>query len=160
MRPSVIVRKARLADMEAILPMWKRLMAYHRGFSGFRISPLKRSAVELVRNFFRRCMRSRFHLFLVAEENGRLVGYNLNAMWKNIPVFSHERCGMIMDLFVEERRRGRGIASAFHREALAWFRKQGATRVVVNANFENARSRRIYRHWGMVEGNVQMIGRL
>lgn len=160
MKHTVSIRKARFGDLEAVLPMWKRLMAYHRGFSGFRISPLKRNARELVQNFFRRCMRSRCHLFLVAEEDGRLVGYNLNTIWKNIPVFTHERCGMIMDLFVEESRRGRGIASAFRGEALAWFRKQGATRVVVNANFENARSRRIYRHWGMVEGNIQMIGRL
>ena len=160
MNPTVIIRKARTGDLEAILGMWTRLMAFHRGFSGFRISPLKKNARELVHAFFRRCMRSRCHLFLVAEQDGRLVGYNLNTLWKNIPVFRHERCGMIMDLFVEKKRRGRGVASAFRREALKWFRKQGATRVVINANFENARSRRIYRHWGMVENNVQMIGRL
>jgi GNAT superfamily N-acetyltransferase len=160
MKRTVTIRKARLSDLEAILAMWRRLMAHHRGFSGFRISPLRKNARELVSSFFRRCMRGRRHIFLVAEEDGRLVGYNLNTIWKNIPVFTHERCGMIMDLFVEKSRRGRGIASAFRREALNWFRKKGATRVVINANFENARSRRIYRRWGMVENNVQMIGRL
>jgi GNAT superfamily N-acetyltransferase len=160
MRQPVTIRKARVGDLEAVLRMWTRLMAFHRGFSGFRISPLKKNARELVHAFFRRCVRSRYHLFLVAEEDGRLVGYNLNALWKNIPVFRRERCGMIMDLFVEKRRRGQGVASAFRREALTWFRRKGATAVVINANFENTRSRRIYRHWGMVENNVQMISRL
>lgn len=154
------IRKARLNDVTEIVELWKDLMDHHRDFNSRKVQTIKKNGKEIFRSYARICIRSRNALVLVAEEKGKLVGYSLNNIKKNIPVYLPEKYGYFSDLFVKKEFRGRGISTEFIKAAISWFKKKGIRQARIMADTDNRRTLKIYRHWGMIPGHLELMKKI
>ncbi|KIF70211.1 acetyltransferase [Streptomyces sp. AcH 505] len=90
--------------------------------------------------------------FLVAEVDGRLVGYVAVAPATALAANAHVR--QIRGLVVDGRERGRGVGRALVRAAAGRARAQGARRLTLRVLGHNAPARRLYEAAGFVVEGV------
>jgi len=154
-----MIRRARLSDVPQIVGLWHGLMDFHIRRTG----PALALAPEAERKwaaFARKNIRSRPGLVPVAETGGRIVGYSLYFIKADVPAYTMTTLGHMSDLFVLEGYRGRGIASAFRKEAFRWFRRKGMTCASIVVHSINPHARGVYEGWGFREQHVEMRRRL
>lgn len=85
---------------------------------------------------------------IVAEEDGKVVGFMLCLLSPNTPVFKERKIGVISDVFVLEQRRRKGVTKKMLDVAIKWFKKNKVRSVrlgVANANLE---ARAVWRRMG------------
>jgi ribosomal protein S18 acetylase RimI-like enzyme len=90
------------------------------------------------------------HVALVAEEEGRAVGYELARL-------DRPRIGYVSDLYVRPEARRRGIAKELLARAADELRGRGAEYVTLNVNLDNDGARTVYRRLGFREESVDLI---
>jgi GNAT superfamily N-acetyltransferase len=98
--------------------------------------------------------------FLVAEEDGRLVGYcKVGALHMDVDS-GGRRALELRQLYVRGTHQGRGIAPKLMDWGLAELRRRGAEDVYLSVWSENARAQRFYARYGFVEVGriVFMVG--
>ncbi|MDD5171530.1 MAG: GNAT family N-acetyltransferase [Candidatus ainarchaeum sp.] len=159
------IRKANLADLDSIVVLWKGLMAHHRSLAKKKTA--ERDMVELApdaerrwRLWARKNMRSRNGLLLVAEEDGKIIGYSLNNIKSNVRLFKVKKYGYLSDIFVAKTHRKRGIGNAFLKAALGWFRKKRMRYAAIAYRACNRQAGQVYSKWGFHDNHVELVRRL
>ncbi len=151
----VQVRKAKIVDLETLVRLEAELRDNQFDMLlGFR--PQAKSIVEfkpdiedMVGDYCRRLIYSSRGLVLIAEENGKAVGYLIMAIRKAIPLFDVEVLAELMDLYVREGHRGQGIATMMKDIAFEWAKSKGAECITLDTIPNNEHAKSIYEHWGM-----------
>jgi GNAT superfamily N-acetyltransferase len=136
-----VIRPGRVADAEALAPLLDQL-GYELARAG-----VERMLGELVRD--------PAHLVLVAEEDGRVVGY-VNANFR--PQLHHlAPVGTIDELVVDERFRSRGIGERLVAAVLEEGRRRGADTVEVTTHERRERARAFYRRCGFEATSIKLV---
>lgn len=142
------IRKASLKDVSEIVNLWRKLMEYHDKFKVCQIfNKRKQNAGKNFYGFVKKNIKSRNGLVLVAEDNGKIIAYNINYIKNNIPIFKIEKIGYISDLFIDKKYRGKGISSEFRKKAIKWFKSKKIKTMEIAAYPMNKRAVSIYRKW-------------
>ncbi|MEE9323506.1 MAG: GNAT family N-acetyltransferase [Candidatus Aenigmarchaeota archaeon] len=156
------IRKATLKDVPMIMELWKGFMKDHdeiilKENPKFRadIEKRKSSPISFGR-YIRKHLRSKNSIVFIAEVNGNPVGYNINAIKDNIPVFKVEKLGHFFEIFVRKEFRRMNISSKFKDLAFKWFRKNGIKHISMFVNKENKQAHSIYKKWGFYDFNIEM----
>ena len=93
---------------------------------------------------------------LVAEEDGKLIGY-IRGVVEDAPTFaSVKRIGVVYDTFVAEEFRKKGIGKKLFAELLAWFREQGVKNVELNVDARNPAAIALWRKSGFKDYKLRM----
>jgi GNAT superfamily N-acetyltransferase len=97
---------------------------------------------------------------LVAEVDGRIIGYvyaGLEPMsWKEL----RGPAGFIHDVLVEDDGRGTGAGTALIDHAIAWLRDRGAARVMLWTADRNERAQRLFDRLGFRRTMIEMTREL
>ncbi|MBX5459115.1 MAG: GNAT family N-acetyltransferase [Thermogemmatispora sp.] len=80
--------------------------------------------------------------FVVAELEGRLVGYQFNTV--------DEGYGYLIRIAVHPAFSGQGIGARLMAEAISFFARAGARRIMLNTQEDNQRAHRLYEWFGFV----------
>ncbi len=150
----VEIRKAKIRDVEDIIPLWKTLMNLHREMIATNrpeILPFfetKKNAEQLSKEFITRQIRSKNGAILIAKDDDRIVGYANLMIKEYIPLFQIEHTGEIIALFVDEEYRGKHISSLLFKESKAWFKQKHISHITLNVFPDNDHAKKIYEHWG------------
>lgn len=140
------VREATQADLDAVVDLWKELMALHHELDNrhwIRAEDGGRGYREWVAESVVREDR----LLLVAEVGDRVVGF-LHGLLKDAPPPLAPRLnGHVTDLAVSESFRRNGVGSQLVTAAQEWFGKHGAHGITVNVAVRNRNSRSF---WGIM----------
>jgi len=150
----VIIRKAKLKEVPEIVKLWKEFMKDHREIINSRTKyftvyqEMKKSAPDNFKSYVSRNIRSKNGTVFVAEDNGKLAGYSLIIIKKNIPIFKVEKYGYINDLFVKKAYRRQKIASQFKELAIKWFKDKGIKHAGITVHTNNPKAHAIYNKWG------------
>jgi ribosomal-protein-alanine N-acetyltransferase len=88
---------------------------------------------------FRQCLNRMVH-FVVAEQEGRVVGYQFSYM--------QGEEGYVARVAVHPRAQDQRIGARLLAEAIRFFRVQSASNIVLNTQEDNYRARRLYRWFG------------
>jgi GNAT superfamily N-acetyltransferase len=125
----VEVRRARRADVPGIVRLWHELIEHHRPFDPYlRRRP---QGSRIFGNWVRKYIGSRKQLALVAECQGRPVGYAL-AHIRNMPLPIWQKAYVsISDMCVTESARRKGTGRRMLREVEKWARCKGLARLEV-----------------------------
>jgi GNAT superfamily N-acetyltransferase len=115
-----IVRRAGRRDLEAIQSLWERLRELQVKADS-RLAPAA-AAERLVAEHREVVLADPNTSFLVAEEQGEVLGFLHAQIEQGDPIYALERYGTIVDLFVLELRRGEGIGEQLLQSCLEWFR--------------------------------------
>jgi len=142
----VVVRRARVGDLEAVLDLWEEMMAFHAKLDP-RFGPAKAG-----RAYFRETLREWMHddncTVLVAVTGGEVVGYTVGRIAENPPVFVMRHYGHVSDICVASHLRRAGIGNKLFAAACDWFRSQGLTVVQLNTASFNPVSRAFWKKIG------------
>jgi len=150
------IRNATAGDVPAILPMVRQLCDLHERADAerFRVVPdvLERYAVWLPL----RAADPR-SVLLVAEEQGRLVGFTVGTVEPEVPIFWVPECGWIHDLWVEPSCRGHGVASGLIEAAAARFATIGVKQIRLHTGQFNEAARAVFARHGFRACVVEML---
>jgi GNAT superfamily N-acetyltransferase len=132
--PGMIIRKATMGDLEAMVAMVGSLFSLEPDFAA---DPAKqRRGLEAI-------LGSDAAAAFVAEADaGRAVG--MVTVQLAISTAEGGPSGLLEDLFVEEEHRRRGVAAGLVGAVEAWCAERGATRVQLLADRGNERALRFY----------------
>jgi ribosomal protein S18 acetylase RimI-like enzyme len=122
-----MIRLAKREDADAIARMWENLVRYHRLID----EALPDFAPDGGRLYAQRLtdrLQDTHTRVLVAEEEGKVVGYVLGVIVDLVPeMFSQEDGGFLADIYVEEAYRGRGIGRSLVEALSVWFKERGVS---------------------------------
>jgi len=121
----IIIRKAKLSDLPAIFKMWKKLIDHHKKKVPKQLK-LKKNANSIWEKYIKKQTYNKNAQIFIAEFKNKSVAYALFGISKFPPqVYIIDEELKVLDVFVEERFRGKGIAQKLIKEGLKWGKKKG-----------------------------------
>ncbi len=136
MPEEVRVRRAKARDLPLVTRLWRELIGFHEALGGqdFRLAP---NAEAGWKKYLRSHMAHPKKLCLVAEVDGRPVGFLMATIEKRPPILMERDYGHISDAYVQEPNRRKGVGKALVTEALAWFEAKRVGRVRLQTDARN-----------------------
>jgi len=161
MKQEVSIRKALPKDVDTIAGLNTKLLQHHLQFERqlyALASPKKRE--KAMKKKAKQRIYSKNSLALIAEANGKIVGY-LTASIKTKPeYFKVNKVGHIHQLFVKPAFRKKGLGKALFKEAEKFFKQKGAEWMEVEASVKNLPTKETYKALGLREFETIMIGKV
>ena len=154
MPEGVEIRKAKAADIAFVIGLWQGMME-EMGRAESRLEAREGGEVIWARWTGER-MRDENSIVLVAEKEGRLLGYCVAHVEKALPVHKMKEHGYISDLYIEESERGKGIGGTLARRALDFFREKGLKAVQITVAVKNEKAEEFWRKLGFADFTKRM----
>lgn len=151
------IRKAQIEDLSNIQELNHELFLHDNEFHHDLNTNWSRGADG--EEYFRRSIESdRLRLSIVAEVEGRVVGYLVARMNDPSTIYLGKRAEL-ENMCVTADFRGLGIGTKLIDEFKAWAHGQGAERLMVEAFYDNVDARRFYERNGF-KGYAVMMSRV
>lgn len=142
----LVIRKAKVGDIPAVVRLALGLLEYHSKFDPY-YAPAK--DVEAVyTKFLKKCAFSSKRQLLVAEFGDELVGYALGEIGFRPPVFKMRKIGFINDMFVVKKHRKTGIGKLFLDNLIKWFKSKKLTYAELTVHVKNEIGKRVWAKFG------------
>jgi len=154
-----MIRPAGTEDLPAVSRLAAELVRMHH-----RLDPPRFMLVEPIEEgyqwFFSRELARQEARILVADEDGRIVGYAYATLegrnWNDLL----DACGKLNDLYVDAGARRRGLARALVDATFAWFRERRVPRVVLLSAWQNPDAHAFFESLGFRRTMLEMTAEL
>ncbi|MFW6040424.1 MAG: N-acetyltransferase family protein [Thermoplasmatota archaeon] len=118
---NLTIRKMREEDLDELTEMWYSLAKMHEDImEGYELS-------ENPKNSWKKFMKKSFDkekmTTFVAENNENLIGFVSVVIRRRPPFFEDRDVGMILDLYVKESFRNKGVGGRLVSEAETWIKE-------------------------------------
>jgi ribosomal protein S18 acetylase RimI-like enzyme len=155
MKTNVSIRYAKPEDFEAASAIAAEGQAIHADALPHIFA---RTDGALPREYFDTLLESGERQMLVAELDGRVVGYAVVEQKEAPPydAFVPRRVAFILDFGVEESHQRQGIGKRLFQACVLWAKEHGASAVELNVFAFNERAIRFYRSLGMETLSMRM----
>lgn len=121
----VIIRRAAESDAVSIGELWEKLVAFHHQLDQ-QLPVAAEDGGSLYARFISDKLDSSHTHILVAEHNGRIVGFTVGVIVDMVPDMFHQTTGgYLTDIFIEDAYRGSGIGRRIVDQLTDWFRSRG-----------------------------------
>jgi ribosomal protein S18 acetylase RimI-like enzyme len=154
------IRRATAEDIEPIARFGAMLLRVHYDFDPARFMEPGADAEAGYAWFLSTQLKRKDSLVLVAERDGRVVGYLYAGIeprnWKEL----RERAGFVHDVLVDPAARGQGIAEALMTAAFDWMRERQAPRAVLWTAAANHGAHRLFDRLGFRPTMIEMTREL
>jgi ribosomal protein S18 acetylase RimI-like enzyme len=107
-----------------------------------------KNASEIWIRFYETHVRSSNKKAIVAEEDGRVVGYLLGSIEKRSPIFKTTHIAFISDAGVTRERRNRGIGTKLVKEFVAWAKEKRMKYITLSVIPDNELEVKFWRKHG------------
>jgi ribosomal protein S18 acetylase RimI-like enzyme len=121
--PRIRIREATSADIDRVAEMRLSLIAAHPGHLAY--GPLRRNALERMRDLTERQFRSPRQVVFLATRGRRIVGMLRCVDAPGHRLFLPPRHGYVTMVFVEPEARRHGVLRALLDRAIAWCHERG-----------------------------------
>jgi ribosomal protein S18 acetylase RimI-like enzyme len=155
-----LLRPATRADLPALGRLGAWLMRIHHEFDRRRFLEPMRDAEQGYAWFLGTQLDQPDARVVVAEDEGRVVGYAYAAIEPRSWQMLLDEAGLIHDVMVDDSARGRGIGTALVDDMLAWMRARGVPRVVLYTAEPNTDAHRIFDRLGFRRTMIEMTREL
>jgi GNAT superfamily N-acetyltransferase len=151
------IRPATPADVPRVLPMVGRICAMHESLDpakyGFLPGPQQMYDQWLVR----RATDPRSVFLVVEHEDGRLVGFLIATVERELGIYRLGEFGFVHDLWVEEAYRHEGYGRQLVMLAVERFGEIGVAQVRCDTAWKNEAARRLFETCGFRPSVVEML---
>ena len=145
--PTVIIRKATPADVEAVVGVWKEMMEFHRERDAYFESG--QDAERVFAEYVVKNIRSDDAAVFVAEYDGSIVGFCQGIIAAYPPVYKVKEYGMVCDMAVTAANRRSGVGTLLFGRMKQWFADRGMTRIELHVAVCNEVSTRFWKKMGL-----------
>lgn len=147
----VKIRKATLKDARAVARLIEELTKFEKRIDA-TFKTLDGKQLDEFEAYTKRAIRGgKGRFILVAEAEGKLIGYLYGEVRPRPRVFTIKQIGFINDLFVLPKYRNKGIGKMLTEKALKIFRKKKLKHVCLNAMSGNENALKAYEKLGFKE---------
>jgi ribosomal protein S18 acetylase RimI-like enzyme len=150
------IRPATVADVPQVLPMVAAIAALHESWD-----PAKFGYLPHPEDRYRQWLTGRADdaraAFLVAEREGRLVGFLIGTVEREIPIYRIAEFGFIHDIWVDPAYRNEGVARQLVMLAIERFRAMGVPQVRADTAAANDAARGLMASCGMRPSTTEML---
>ena len=154
------IRRAEAADAARLGALGAALMRVHYAFDPQRFLAAGDHAEVGYASFLRSQLERDDTLVLVAEEDGRVIGYLFAALepmsWKEL----RGPAGFVHDVLIEDGARHSGAGTALVEAALRWMRDRGAARAILGTAARNTAAQRLFERLGFRPTMIEMTREL
>jgi ribosomal protein S18 acetylase RimI-like enzyme len=147
MQNDLVIRNGRIKDAAKTLPVWDEFMVYHKRISTMDFEMVNK-AREMWVKYFERHVRSRIRKAIVAEQDGKIVGFLLGEIQKRPPIFTTAHQGYVDNIGVIENKRNQGIGALMLDSFVEWAKGKGLPYILLNVAVENDIAQGLYRKQG------------
>ncbi|WP_026732546.1 GNAT family N-acetyltransferase [Fischerella sp. PCC 9605] len=150
------IRPATPADVTAVLPMVAKICALHESWDAakFGILPYPENRYE---KWLQRLATDKRSVFLVAENQGRLVAFLVATVEREIPIYRLQEYAVVHDLWVEPEYRQNGIARQMVMQAIERFQQMEIQQIRLDTAAINEAARRLFASCGFKISTVEML---
>lgn len=168
MKAEIEIIKPSLALLPEVLELWRQQHQYHVDLDPGYYTPITSKIMRLARGYFRRTIETDNPYILVARFEQRTVGFiTFGQILKpdddaDVVDFgsNSQRCGEIIDLFVEQSYRRRDIGGCLMRQAEGQLGCLGIKRIKVLISSANPDASDFYEYQGYTPQQVEMYKNL
>ena len=143
------IRPAARRDLPAIVRLWREMWDLHVPLDD-RFAPGPEADL-VMRDYVDGHLDSDRSRVMVAEEEGRVLGYALGTILVNPAVVVHPEFGYVSDVAVTASTRRRGIGSRLLEALHDWFRAKGLRSAEVQVSVRNREARAFWRRKGYTD---------
>ena len=155
---SMIVRKATMRDVPALVALWKKFWKEHdTAFTrGNPIFKTKRDIESYYFKFVKKLIRSKNGQIFVAQAEDKLVGHIIVEITKLPPIYVHDKEAHVHEIYVEKNHRKKGIGSMLLGAANSWAKGKRIFSLGLTVNVRNKEAFSLYKEFGFNEHNLKM----
>ncbi len=134
---SVEIRKAEKEDLDEVVKMWYNLASDHEEMmEGYDLCD---DARKNWRSFVEKGLEKNGMCTFVAENENEIVGFLNVVIRERLGIFKEKRIGMILDVFVKEKERGKGYGSELTDRAEKWIENKNVRIAILTVSPLNER---------------------
>jgi RimJ/RimL family protein N-acetyltransferase len=150
------IRPAKPEDVPAVLPMVAKIAALHEQWDPAKFG-YKDHPEQMYRGWLTGRAKDPRSVFLVADRDGKLVGFLVATIENEIPIYRQAEFGFIHDIWVEPEYRNEGIARQLVMLAIEKFRDLGMKQVRGDTAAANDPARGLLASCGMRPSTIEML---
>jgi L-amino acid N-acyltransferase YncA len=129
------IRKANKKDIEPIVRLNAQLADYHAEFDSFYKTG--KASAKGFRKHLKEIIVKRNFRVIVAEDQGKIVGFFVGRIDKAKPYAKPKKIGGLGTAFVCEKCRGTGIGQIMFEGLLSWFKKNKVKNIELSVDCRN-----------------------
>ncbi len=158
MKSDVSCRYATIKDLDTLVGLQSKLALAHADIDKFY--SLQANFDKKVRDFFSESIKSKESMVYVAEIGGKIVGYILCVYKEGAPIFKFRKYASILDIYVEQSFRRKGVANRLFLEAKRFAKRVSADFIVLDVDVLNTSAVNFYLKGGLKPLMTRMIMRV
>ncbi len=148
------IRKATIEDLDVLHEFHIGLIEYESN-----IDPLINKTEEFyekAKKDYEEALKKEDHMFLIAEKNGKPVGYVYGWIEKPPVCFTPKLRGYLCDAFVKEKFRGKNIGEKLTEEILKIFKSRNVSWVKLGVYAKNINAINVWKKLGFEDYIIEM----
>jgi ribosomal protein S18 acetylase RimI-like enzyme len=154
--PRAFIRNATHADVPVLGRLGKLLVQTHYDFDNKRFIPASDRTEQGYGSFLGSQIDDKDAVVIVAEENGRVVGYSYGSNEGHDWMSLRGPAGELHDIVVDPAHRGKGIGERLLAAMVKALEEKGAPRVVLSTAYPNDTAQRLFERAGFRRTMVEM----
>jgi len=158
--PSAVIRRATNADLPSLGRLGALLVQQHHDFDPRRFLAASTRTPDHYAAFLGSQLEDPDALVLVAEHEGRVVGYTFAAMEGYDYKSLRGPAGLLHDVLVDPGHRGRGVGRRLLDETVSMLRARGARQIVLSTAERNEAAQRLFARLGFRPTMIEMTREL
>jgi ribosomal protein S18 acetylase RimI-like enzyme len=155
-----IVRRATPADLPWIGRLGALLVGEHYDFDPLRFLAATPGTPAGYASFIGTQLEDPDKAVLVADDSGDVIGYAYAAVAGYDYMALRGPAGVLHDIIVDPKHRGRGVGRLLLNAALGFFRSRGVPRVVLSTAERNEAAQRLFASMGFRRTMIEMTREL
>lgn len=149
------IRRAQPLDLDQLATLWKELADFHAALDPkFALAP---DAEERWREHVSSLLEDENWCILLAEDNGRAVGFISGVVRSTPDVFLERQHGHVIDGLVTAHLRRRGIREQLYQSLARWFHERDITVIEVNVAVANSIAQTFWRKIGFRDWMTRLV---
>src|SRR5262245_51951180 len=158
--PSLVIRSATNADLPTLGRLGALLVQQHHDFDPRRFIAARQRTPDHYAEFLGSQLDDPDVLLLVAEHEGRVIGYTFATMEGYDYKSLRGPAALLHDLLVDPDHRGRGVGGRLLDETLSILQSRGARQIVLSTAERNETAQRLFTRMGFRRTMIEMTREL
>jgi ribosomal protein S18 acetylase RimI-like enzyme len=129
------IKKAKIENLNEIVELSSSSAIFHEKLNSY--NSLDNKFKDILRSSLEKNINSSSDLILIAEEDNVILGYLLASKIDRLEMFNIKNIGLIIDIFIKENNRKKGIGELLVKESFNWFKKENIKIIEISITPEN-----------------------
>jgi ribosomal protein S18 acetylase RimI-like enzyme len=156
----MLIRSATSEDVPQVLPMVAKICALHENWDTAKYGFLPYPEQRYEKWLTRLANSSDRNVFLVAEDEGKLGGFLLATVEREIPIYRLQEYAFIHDIWVEPEYRQNGVAQQMVMLCVERFKEMKVQQIRLDTTAVNEAARRLFASCGFRISTIEMLKEL